>query len=208
MVCGAGKNIWTPPRNSGGIPRVSTRFSVSIGNEQADTRRDSQTCLAKPSYQARTGARKIFPVQLTMDRIGNLTQLICTLLYVMTTHAYVYTVACTLNSRLLSGHLGVVAGTLRGFRFPVCYGSVGVQFKRLRALCQGILTSECVWKNLNATILQVTYNAAILASFFLFACSKGCFRLSLSTRNKKKRTVTSKKHASRPANLLLCLLQP
>ena len=27
----------------------------------------------------------------------------------MTTHAYIYTVACTLNSRLLLGHLGVVA---------------------------------------------------------------------------------------------------
>ena len=107
MVGGAGKNIWTPPRNSGGIPRVSTRFSVGVENEQADKRRDSQTCLAKPNSQARTGARKISPVQLTMNRIGNLTQLICTLLYVMTTHAYVYTVACTLNSRLLSGHLGV-----------------------------------------------------------------------------------------------------
>ena len=34
--------------------------------------------------------------------------------------------------------------------------------------------------------------------FFLFACLKACFRLSLSTRNKKKRTITSKKHAYRP----------
>ena len=33
---------------------------------------------------------------------------------------------------------------------------------------------------------------------FLFACLKACFRLSLSTRNKKKRMVTSKKHAYRP----------
>ena len=33
---------------------------------------------------------------------------------------------------------------------------------------------------------------------FLFACLKACFRLSLSTRNKKKRTITSKKHAYRP----------
>ena len=45
-------------------------------------------------------------VQLTMDRrIGKL----------------------TLNSRLLSGHLGFVADTLRGSLFPVCYRSVGVQ---------------------------------------------------------------------------------
>ena len=51
------------------------------------------------------GNREIFPVQLTMDRIGKL----------------------TLNSRLLSGHLGFVAGTLGGSLFPVCYGRVGVQ---------------------------------------------------------------------------------
>ena len=96
------------------------------------------------------------------------------------------TVAYTLNSRLLSGHLEVVAGTFRGYIFPVRYGSLGAQLTRLRALCQGTLTSECVWKNLNATVLQVTCigsNAAILASFFLFACLGACFRLSLSTRN-------------------------
>ena len=62
----------------------------------------------------------------------------------------------TLNSRLLSGHLGFVAGTLRGSIFPVCYGSVGVQLTRLRRLNQGALTSKCVRKKLNATILQVT----------------------------------------------------
>ena len=49
---------------------------------------------------------------------------------------------------------------------------------------------------------QLSYKllAAILASFFVFACLKACFRLSLSTRNKKKRTViiTSKNHAYRP----------
>ena len=190
------------------MPRVSTRFSVSIENEQANTRRDSQTCLAKPNSQARTGARKIFPVQLTMNRIGNLTRLVCTLLCVMTTHVYVYTVACTFNSRLLSGHLRIVAGTLRGFLFPARYGSLGVQLTRLHALCQCTLTSECIWKNMNATVLQVTCTMQKSSrAFFLFACLKGCFRLSLSTRN-KKRTVTSKKHASSPSNLLLCLLQP
>ena len=57
-----------------------------VENEQADKRRYSQTCLAKPNSQARTGAKKFFPVQLTINRIGNLTELICTLLYVMTTH--------------------------------------------------------------------------------------------------------------------------
>ena len=143
-------------------------------------------CLAKPNFQARTGARKILPVQRTVNRIGNLTQLICTLLYAMTTHAYVYTVACILNSSLLSRHLWFVAGTLRGHIFPVRYGSVGVQLTRLRALCQGILTSECVWKNMNATVLRVTCTMQQSSRvFFLFARLKGCFRLSLSTRNKK-----------------------
>ena len=99
MVCGAGKNIWTPPRNSGRIPSI--RFSVSIENEQADKRRYSQTCLAKPNSQARTGARKFSPVQLTINRIGNLTQLIfCTLLYVMTTHTCIRILYCRVYPQL------------------------------------------------------------------------------------------------------------
>ena len=174
-------------------------------NEQADKRRYSQTCLAKPNSQARTGARKFSPVQLTINRIGNLTQLICTLLYVMTTHTCIRILYCRVYPQLppvigapwgLKKNLNAfVAGTLRGYFLPVRYGSVGVQLTRLRALYQGTLTSGCVWKNLNTSYL---YNAAILASFFLFACLKACFRLSLSTRNKKKRTITSKKHAYRP----------
>ena len=73
----------------------------------------------------------------------------------MTIHTYIYTVvACTLNSRLLSGYPRVIAGTLRGFIFPARYGSVGVQLTRLRRLNQGTLTSERVRKNLNATVLQ------------------------------------------------------
>ena len=94
---------------------------------------------------------------MSMDRIGKLTRLICTQLFVMTTHAYIYTVGCTLNSRLLSGHLGFVTGTLRGSLFPLCYGSLGVQLTWPRALCQGTLTLQwAVQKNLNTTVLQVT----------------------------------------------------
>ena len=149
-------------------------------------RRDSQTCLAKPTCQAQMGTRNCFPVQLIMNRIGNFTRLNCTLLYVMTTHAYIYTVACTLHSCLLSGHLGVVAGTLRGFIFPVRYGSVSVQLTRLRALCQGTLASECVKKNLNETVLQVTCTIQQSSRVvFLLAFSKGWFRLSWSTSNNK-----------------------
>ena len=36
----------------------------------------------------------IFPVQLTTSRIGNLTRLIHTLLYVMTIHTYIHTTLC------------------------------------------------------------------------------------------------------------------
>ena len=48
---GCGKNIWMPPWTSGAIPWVSTRFSLSVENEQGDTRRDGQICLAKPNFQ-------------------------------------------------------------------------------------------------------------------------------------------------------------
>ena len=36
----------------GSNPVSSTRFSLSVENEQADTRRDGQICLAKPNFQA------------------------------------------------------------------------------------------------------------------------------------------------------------
>ena len=56
----------------------------------------------------------------------------------------------------------------------------------------------CLEKSERDCFTSYLYNAAILASFFLFACLKACFRLSLSTKNKKKQKVTSKKHAYRP----------
>ena len=55
----------------------------------------------------------------------------------------------------------------RGFLFPVDYGSVGVQLTRLRRLNQGTLTSICVRKNLNATVLQVTCTR----EFFFNSCT-------------------------------------
>ena len=51
-------NKWTPPRKAGGIPWLSTRFSMSVENEQADAGRDGQTCLARPDSRARTRTRK------------------------------------------------------------------------------------------------------------------------------------------------------
>ena len=57
--------------------------ALSVENEQADAGRDGRTRLARPNYQALTGAGKyseifIIPVQLTTSRIGNHTRLIHT----------------------------------------------------------------------------------------------------------------------------------
>ena len=49
---------WTPPRTSGKIPGVSTRFSLNIENEQTDAGRDGRTCLTRPNSQARTATGK------------------------------------------------------------------------------------------------------------------------------------------------------
>ena len=42
VVCGI--NLWTPPHKARGLPcRVSTRFSLSVENEQTDAGRDRQS---------------------------------------------------------------------------------------------------------------------------------------------------------------------
>ena len=75
--------------NSGGIPQVSTRFSLSM-----EMSRLTQDGTAEPVSRdqilrhARGQENIIFPAQLTTSRIGNLTRLIHTLLYVMTVHTY------------------------------------------------------------------------------------------------------------------------
>ena len=77
-----GMNKWTPWQKAGGTPGVSTRFNLSVENEQADAGRDGRTRLARPNSQARTGTaageKNIFPAQLNTSRIGNLTRLIHT----------------------------------------------------------------------------------------------------------------------------------
>ena len=72
---------------------MSTRFSLSM--EMSRLTRDGT---AEPVSRdqilrhAREQGNIIFPVQLTTSRIGNLTRLIHTLLYVMTTiHTYIHT---------------------------------------------------------------------------------------------------------------------
>ena len=100
-----------------------------------------------------------------MDRIGKLTRLICTQLFVMTTHTCIY-IYCRVYPQLppVIGAPRVCCGHASGVSFPVYYGSVGVQLTRLRRLNQGTLTSICVKKNLKATVLKVTCTR----DFFLF----------------------------------------
>ena len=70
-------NIWTPPRNLGGISYISTRFSLSM-----EMRRLAWDGTAEPASRdqifrrERGQGRFIFPVQLTTRRIDNLTRLI------------------------------------------------------------------------------------------------------------------------------------
>ena len=67
-----------------------------------DLPRSSTKCFYEPVSRdqilrhARGQGNMIFPVQLTTSRIGNLTRLIHTLLYVMTIHTYIHTYIHTL----------------------------------------------------------------------------------------------------------------
>ena len=53
-----GRTDAVAPSRSYLIPRVSTRFSLDVENEQAGVGRDGQTRLARPNSQARTGQGK------------------------------------------------------------------------------------------------------------------------------------------------------
>ena len=50
---------------------------------------------------ARGQGNIIFPVHLTTRRIGNLTRLIHTLLYVMTIHTYIHTYVHTIKKKIM-----------------------------------------------------------------------------------------------------------
>ena len=56
----------------------------------------------------------VFPVQLTTSRIGNLTRLIHTLLYVMTIHTYIHTRGHSATCGLL---VGILQWKVSEFRF-------------------------------------------------------------------------------------------
>ena len=50
-----GLNKWTTPWKLETIPRVSSRFSLSVEHGQADGGRDDRIRLPRPDSQARTG---------------------------------------------------------------------------------------------------------------------------------------------------------
>ena len=136
-----------------------------------------------------------------MNRIGNLTQLICTLLYVMTTHTCIRILYCRAYPQLppVIGAPWGCCGHASGIYSPRPLWFGGCATHATPCSVPGYSYFRmCLEKSKRNCLTSYLYNAAILASFFLFACLKACFRLSLSTRNKKKRTVTSKKHAYRP----------
>ena len=74
-------NKWTPPQKSGGIPRESTIFSLSMGMSRL-TRGGRPSPSRETKFSGANGNREIvfiFPVQVATGRIGNLNRLIHTL---------------------------------------------------------------------------------------------------------------------------------
>ena len=140
-----------------------------------------------------------------MNRIGNLTRLICTLLQCDDhTCIYIYQVYCSVYPQLPP-----VIGAPRG----CCGHASGICFPRLLWFggCATHVTpcsvpgysyfKICTEKSEHNCPTSYWYNTAILASFILFACLKGCFRLSRSARNKKNANVNQQKtrlEASKP----------
>ena len=70
MVVGGIISKWTmtPPRKAGGIPRVNTRFSLSVENEQADAKRNRRTGLARPILRRDLGRKKHVPRSADHER--------------------------------------------------------------------------------------------------------------------------------------------
>ena len=78
-----------PARKSGEIPRVSTKFDLSVENEQAGAGREAEPVSRDQILRRERGQdRFIFPVELTTSRIGNLTRLMYTVLCVITIHTH------------------------------------------------------------------------------------------------------------------------
>ena len=68
MVVGGIISKWTPPRKAGEIPRVNTRFSLSVENEQADAKRNGRIGLARPTLRRDLGRKKYVPRSADHER--------------------------------------------------------------------------------------------------------------------------------------------
>ena len=135
-------------------------------NEQADTRRDGQICITKPNSQARTGTRDFFPVQLAMDRIGNLTRLICTQLE-FDDHTCIH-IYCRVYPQLppVIGAPRVCCGHASGISFSrlLCFGGCSTHVTPCSVPGYSYFTI-CSEKSEHNCLTSYWYTAAILASF-------------------------------------------
>ena len=105
---------------------VSTIFSLSMEMSRL-TRDGTAEPVSQTKFSGTHGDRGtfIFPVQLTTSRIGNLTRLIHTLLYVMTIHTYIHTddkdVFFSCPVRILISCGCILFLLLLVFLFPIVY---------------------------------------------------------------------------------------
>ena len=175
MVCGAGKNIWTPPRNSGGIPWVSTRFSVCIENEQANTRRYSQTCLVKTKFSGANGGKEKFPC--SADH-GQDWQPIAVDLYsaIICDDNTCIRIYCSVYPQLppVIGALWGCCGHASGISFPHLLWFGGCATRATPCSVPGYSYFRmCLEKSERNCLTSYLYDAAILASFFFIRVFKG-----------------------------------
>ena len=81
---------WTPPRNSGGIPKVSTRFSLSMEMSRLTRDGTAEPVSREKILRHTRGQENIhFPCSADHEQDWQLTRLIHTLLCVMTIHTYI-----------------------------------------------------------------------------------------------------------------------
>ena len=110
-----------------------------------------------------------------MDRIGNLARLICTLLYVMTTHAYVY-IYCSVYPQLppvIEAPSGC-RGHASGISFPrlLWFGGCATHATSCSVPAY-FYFRMCLEKSGRNCLTSYFYNAAILVSFFFIRVFKG-----------------------------------
>ena len=164
--------------------------------------RDGQTCLAKPSYQARTGTRKCFPVQLTMNRIGNLPVDLYSAICDDNTCVHLYCCRVYPQLPLAIGAPRGCCGHASGISFPrpSWFGGCSTHATPCSVSGYSYCTS-CLERSERNSLTGYRYNAAILVSFYFIRVFKGVLSSELVDQEQKIGTVTSKKsrlEASKP----------